>query len=143
MVPLFAIVATALSVLVHVPPNDGEIVVVEPTHIDDGPFITVTGAGLTVTGSDAIEEQPTSEVKMKVTTPSATPVTTPPLVIVAIASSLLSHVPPVEGDKVVVLPIQISEGPVMFTVGLGMMAILVIGSDAQPADDVKVNMAVP
>ena len=43
---------------------------------------------------------------MKVTLPAETPVTKPALETVAFVASLLIHVPPVVGDKVIVLPMQ-------------------------------------
>ena len=43
---------------------------------------------------------------MNVTLPAATPVTNPALVTVALVRSLLVQVPPVVGDKVIVLPMQ-------------------------------------
>ena len=43
---------------------------------------------------------------MKVTLPAETPVTNPALVTVALVRSLLVQVPPVVGDKVIVLPMQ-------------------------------------
>ena len=43
---------------------------------------------------------------MNVTFPAATPVTNPASVTVAFVASLLVHVPPVVGDKVIVLPMQ-------------------------------------
>ena len=67
------------------------------------------------------------------TDPSATPVTTPVAALtVAINELLLVHVPPELGDNVVVSPIQMAAGPVTLTVGRGMMAKLMIGSEAQP-----------
>ena len=45
-------------------------------------------------------------MKVKVTLPAATPVTSPALVTVALVASLLVQVPPVVGDKVIVLPMQ-------------------------------------
>ena len=62
---------------------------------------------------------------------------------VAIALLLLAHVPPDEGDNVVVVPIHILLVPVILTVGTGMIAILVIGSEGHPAVEVKVKIAVP
>ena len=41
---------------------------------------------------------------MKVTLPAATPVTNPASITVALVRSLLIHVPPVVGDKVMALP---------------------------------------
>lgn len=52
--------------------------------------------------------------------PCPTAVTTPPLVTVATAVLLLAQVPEVEGDKVVVAPIQMLFGPVILTVGFGL-----------------------
>ena len=45
-------------------------------------------------------------MKVKVTLPAATPVTSPALVTVALVASLLVQAPPVVGDKVIVLPKQ-------------------------------------
>ena len=45
-------------------------------------------------------------MKVKVTLPAATPVTSPALVTVALVRSLLVQVPPVVGDKVMVPPMQ-------------------------------------
>jgi len=56
-------------------------------------------------------------VKVKVADPTATPVTTPLFVTVAIALLLLIQVPPVIGDRVVMPPGQMEVGPVMETVG--------------------------
>ena len=49
---------------------------------------------------------------MNVTFPAATPVTNPASVTVAFVASLLVHVPPVVGDKVIVLPTQ-TEDPAL------------------------------
>ena len=51
---------------------------------------------------------------MKVTLPAATPVTNPALVTVALVGSLLVQVPPVVGDKVIVLPKQ-TDDPALTT----------------------------
>ena len=45
-------------------------------------------------------------MKVKVTLPAATPVTNPASVTVALVGSLLVQLPPVVGDKVIVLPMQ-------------------------------------
>jgi hypothetical protein len=141
--PVLVIVATAGSLLTQVPPVVGDRFVVEPTHIEAGPFNTVNGLGLTVMAPEGADTQPASEVKVNVTTPAETPVTTPPSVMVAIPGALLAHVPPEEGVNVVVPPIQMPVGPVMVTVGGGMTATLMIGSEGHPADDVNINIAVP
>ncbi len=46
--------------------------------------------------------------------------TTPELLMVATAELLLVHVPPVDGDNVVVVPIQMVDEPTIFTTGLPM-----------------------
>ena len=53
-------------------------------------------------------------MKVKVTLPAATPVTSPALVTVALVASLLVQVPPVVGDNVIVLPTQ-TEDPALTT----------------------------
>ena len=53
-------------------------------------------------------------MKVKVTLPAATPVTSPALVTVALVASLLIHVPPVVGDKVIVLPMH-TDDPALTT----------------------------
>ena len=60
------------------------------------------------------------EVNVNVADPAATPVTTPAEVTVATAGLLLTQVPPVVGDKVVVAPMQIELLPVMLTDGKGL-----------------------
>ena len=50
-------------------------------------------------------------VNVNVTEPGATPVTTPPFVTVAKLLLLLTHVPPVVGDKVIVDPTQTDDAP--------------------------------
>ena len=50
-------------------------------------------------------------MNLNVTLPIVMPVTSPALVTVAIAVLLLVQVPPVVGDKVVVLPRQTEEAP--------------------------------
>ena len=49
--------------------------------------------------------------------PAEAPVTIPALVTVATAGLLLTHVPPVVGDKVVVKFTHIEEVPVILTIG--------------------------
>ena len=53
-------------------------------------------------------------MKVNVTLPVATPVTSPALVTVAFVASLLVQVPPVVGDNVIVLPTQ-TEDPALTT----------------------------
>ncbi len=56
-------------------------------------------------------------VKVKVGLPTATPITTPPLVTVAKVELLLAQVPPVAGERVVVFPIHTEVVPEILTVG--------------------------
>ena len=64
--------------------------------------------------------------------PGETPVTTPELLMVATAELLLVHVPPVDGDNVVVVPIQIVDEPTIFTTGLPITVIDVEGLEIHP-----------
>ncbi len=109
-------VATVGLLLVHVPPDVGDNCVVGPTHIVLNP-VTEALAVLTVMGGVGLEIQPAVLVNVKVAVPALTPVTTPALVTVATAGLLLTHVPPVEGDNVVVPPTQIVPGPGIETMG--------------------------
>ena len=72
-----------------------------------------------MTGRVEFEEQPVSLlVNVNVIDPLDIPVTIPELDTVAIAGLLLIHVPPAEGNNVVVDPSQMVEGPDMATTGL-------------------------
>jgi uncharacterized protein (DUF362 family) len=117
--PALVIVATAVLLLTHEPNVVGLTVVVPPIHNDVlDPVIFVVGRALTVTVFEASDGQPVLVcVKVKVAVPPLTPVTTPPLVTLAIAVLLLDHVPPEVGLKVVVDPTHIVLAPVMLTVG--------------------------
>ena len=53
-------------------------------------------------------------MKVNVTFPAETPVTSPALVTVALVASLLVQVPPVVGDNVIVLPTQ-TDDPALTT----------------------------
>jgi hypothetical protein len=88
--------------LTHVPPVVGESVIVFPTHTDDA--AETLGFALTVTVAVEAEQPVVPSVKVKATVPAATPVTSPAFVTDAIALLLLNHVPPDEGDKVIVPP---------------------------------------
>lgn len=95
----------ALLLLAHVPPDDGDSVVVKPTHIEFVPVILTTGLGVTVITISAVQPELVS-VNRNVAAPAETPVTTFPT-LVAIAGVIAAHVPPEAGDNVVVVPIQI------------------------------------
>ena len=86
------------------PPVVGDKVIVDPTQTDDAPL--TIGKAFTVTAF-VVALQPVEVcVNVNVTEPGATPVTTPPFVTVAKLLLLLTHVPPVVGDKVIVDPTQ-------------------------------------
>ena len=112
--------ATEVLLLTHVPPVVGDKVVVDPIHIELLPVMLTVGNGLTVTAVVVLLQLVVDEVKVNVADPAATPVTTPAEVTVATDVLLLTQVPPVVGDKVVVDPMQIELLPVMLTVGNGL-----------------------
>ena len=67
-------------------------VIVEPSHIVDGPVIAV---GVALTVNDLVEEHPVGSVYERVTTPDANPLTTPVVISRdAIAVLLLVYIPP-------------------------------------------------
>jgi hypothetical protein len=134
--PPLVTVATAVLLLLHVPPVVGDKVPVLPTHIDEG-AVTV-GNALIVTDDVVLEHPVDVCVKVKVTVPAATAVTTPAFVTVATAVLLLLQVPPVVGDKVPVLPIHIDEGAVK--VGNAFTVTELVDPEAvQPWVSVTVN----
>ena len=83
------------------------------------PARLTTGRSCTVTAVVVLEQPVAVSVKVKVTLPAEIPVTFPPLSTLAMPGSLLIHVPPVAGLRVVVDPIQMELLPVMVTVGNG------------------------
>jgi hypothetical protein len=92
-------------------------------------LIVAVGSALIVTEEVVLLQLVVPSVNVKVTLPAATPVTSPALVTVALVASLLSHVPPEVGDKVIVAPTQrFAEG--VLTVGKGFtvtLAVVVLG----------------
>lgn len=144
-IPELEMVATAGSLLAQVPPDDGESPVVLPTQMLLGPLILTVGSAFTVTAGVGAETQPVTElVKVNVAVPAAIPVTSPALVTVATAGSLLTQVPPLVGDKVVVAPTQILFEPVMETVGFAFTVTAGVGSESQPVEElVNINVTEP
>jgi hypothetical protein len=129
--PLLVTVATALLLLLHVPPDVGDNVVVVPTHIVVGPVTLTVGFPFTVTAVVALEIHPVELlVKVNVALPAVLPVTIPPLVTVATALLLLLQVPPIDGESVVVASTHIGFGPVIETVGLSFTVIVFVDSFA-------------
>lgn len=83
-------------------------------------------------------------VNVKVAEPADTPVTTPALVTVATEGLLLTQVPPLVGDNVVVEPTQMLFAPVMLTTGKASTVTGEVGDEAHPvAVFVYVKVAVP
>jgi hypothetical protein len=70
-----------------------------------------SGSGFTVTGTEVLLQPVVADVNVNVAVPAATPVTTPAFVMVATEGLLLTHVPPVVGDNVIVLSTQTAAGP--------------------------------
>ena len=66
-------------------------------------------------------------VKVKVTLPAETPVTTPALVTVAMAGLLLTHVPPAAGVTLVVKPTHTEAGAVTIGRALTVKVTVVAG----------------
>ena len=125
--------ATVGSLLLQVPPVVGDNVVVTPTHIVLDPIMVTTGNKLTVTAEVAAETHPVVEfVKVKVAEPAAKPETIPALVTVALAGSLLTHVPPELGEREVVKPTQILLAPVMLTTGVAFTVTGGVAAERQP-----------
>ena len=58
--------------------------------------------------------------------------TRPVLLTVAILEWLLDHVPPVDGDNVVVVPIQTMDDPTTLTVGFPITVITDEGLEVHP-----------
>jgi len=143
--PAFVTVATAGLLLAQVPPVVGERPVTPPMQMLVEPSTLTVGIGLTVTAGVGSETQPVTElVKVKVAVPADTAVTTPAFVTVAVAGSLLTQVPPVPGDKVVVNPTQMLLEPVMLTTGFALTVIVAVGREVQPVPLlVKVNVTEP
>jgi hypothetical protein len=140
---VFVTIATAVLLLVHVPPVAGLNVEVEPTQIELLPVIDTTGFAFIVTLDVYADTQPVVLVNLNTLIPSDKPVTTPAFVTVAI-EELLSHVPPVVGLNVVVEPTHIESLPVIDTIGIGLTVITAVGSETQPvAELVYVKVAVP
>ena len=114
----------------QVPPDEGSKVVVVPIQIDCGPDTFTIGLPITVRGADALERQPVPvAVKVNVAVPADTAVITPERLICAMALLLLIQVPPDVGEMVVLVPIQIVEGPVKLMIGLALMVTDVVASD--------------
>jgi hypothetical protein len=100
--PALVTLATAVLLLVHVPPEAGDNVVRPPAQMDEFPVMLTTGRAVTFTPPVVALHPVVPSVKVKVAVPADTPVTRPAAVTVATAVLLLAHVPPKVGDNIVV-----------------------------------------
>lgn len=105
----------------------------------------ISGAELTVIGSDATEVQPEAEsVNVNVAVPALIPVTIPVLLIVATLVLLLVHTPPDDGVKLVVAPSQMATVPVIVATGFACTISSEDCGETQPvADEININLTVP
>lgn len=141
---MFVITAILLSLLVHVPPVDGDTKVLLPTHISLLPETITEGLLLTVMSLVGFEAQPALLVNVKLALPALTADTIPPLFIVATLALLLVHVPPKVGVSEVVLWGQIVELPVIVATGLSLTVTMPEGLEVHPVlASVNVNEAGP
>ena len=142
--PLFWIVATNGSRLVHIPPVVGVMFVVVPIQISSGPVKEVPGFGLTVIGSEGLETQPVLvSLKVKVAVPADIAVINPLLSIEATEGSELDQTPPDEGRIWEVSPMQIASGPLITIVGSSNTITGAVLLELHPAALVNVNLAKP
>ena len=114
--------ATDILSLTQVPPVVGDSWVTSPV------------------GSDGQSDAELVNIKLAV--PGETPVTTPPLLTVAMLASDEDQVPPVVGSRVVVDPTHIKFKPVNVTTGLGNTCTYKV-SEKQPVLDWNTNLALP
>jgi hypothetical protein len=139
--PSLSIVATALSLLIQVPPEEGVKVIDAPVHkVLDGRL--TAGISFTVTVGVVLLNPVEVSVKVNVTDPAVKPVTNPALSIVATLTSLLTQVPPVPGVIDMVDPIHnLLDG--MLTVGRSLMVTKGVVLLQPVAVTVKVNVTEP
>ena len=141
--PAEVTVATDGLLLTQVPPVVGDKVVVDPIHIELLPVMLTVGKTFTVTAVVVLLQLVVDEVNVKVALPAVKPVTIPPALTDATAGLLLTHVPPVVGESVVVAPMQIELLPVMLTVGKALTVTAVVVLLQLVVDEVNVKVADP
>lgn len=143
--PALVTVAILLLLDTQVPPLVGDSVVDRPRQTEVAPVILTMGFSFTITLLVALETQPLEFwVKVKVAMPFDNPVTNPLLSTLATTGLLDVQTPPVEGVKVVVVPIHKLLLPVIVAVGLVDTVTTAEGLLIQPVDvDVKVKVAEP
>jgi hypothetical protein len=101
-IPPLVTVATDGLLLIHVPPVAGDTAAVLPTQIEVLPIIATTGNAVTLREGLVWLHPVAVCVNVNETVPAESPVTVPELVTDATSELLLTQVPPVEGDRVVV-----------------------------------------
>src|SRR5258707_1039088 len=139
--PALVTVASEALLLTQVPPLTGLNVIADPIHkLEDG-ALTV-GNALIVTADVVLLQVVVVLVKVKVTLPAATPVTTPALVTVANEGLLLTHVPPVVGLNVIVDPAHKLEEDAL-TVGFALIVTADVALLQVVAVLVKVKVTLP
>ena len=137
-------VATDTLLVSQVPPLVGLKVVTSPMQSSLSPVMLTPGPGVMVIILEVSETQPDRVcVNINLAVPLDKPVIKPALLIVATGGLVLIHVPPVVGDKLVVLPTQILPSPFNTTIGLGFTVTGAEFSDTQPCDDVNLKVATP
>jgi hypothetical protein len=105
------------------------------------PFRLITGLVSTIIGELGSETHPLDVwVKIKSAVPVESPVTKPVLVTDATDGLVLDQIPPVEGERVLVLPIQRLDAPVMDTTGLAVTLMLADATAEQPFKLVTVTL---
>jgi hypothetical protein len=109
-----------------------------PTHTDAG--ADTAGFAFTVKEVVVLLHPVVVSVNVNVTMPAAKPVTTPVLSTVAIAGLLLTHVPPVVGDKVPVLPTHNDAGAVTNGKSFTVTTDVVLLQFVIPSVNVKVTL---
>jgi hypothetical protein len=103
-------------------------------------MFVITGVALIDTDEVVFVQPVAVSVKVNVTVPAATPVTTPALVTVATFVFELVHVPPVVGVKAPGVPIQTLAGAVTIGTGFTVNADVVLEHPVEV--NVYVNVAV-
>ena len=118
---------------------------VNPVHKILSPEIVTLGLLLTVIGADGLDVHPEAASEyVNVASPTASAITIPSFVTVAIEGLLLNHVPPDDGDKVEVEPIQIKVDPVIKVDGLESTEIGSEALEIHPVTlSIKVKVALP
>lgn len=145
-IPVLLTVAISVFELDQVPPgNEATSEIFETSQTKSGPEMVTADAALTETEAVAFDVHNVVElVKVKLADPGPTAVTTPLFVTVATEVFELVQVPPDVGDRFVVEPTQILDGPVILTAGLALTVIGVVALDGQLVTElVNTNDAVP